>query len=109
MADLAVSRATEAAPLGSVAADGRGRERREQPPGQRRRRDSNASPELAAALERGAEAVSAVYEQAPDGSPQVRIVDRATGETIEVLTPAELQALAASNGLPPGLLLSAAS
>lgn len=53
--------------------------------------------------------MQARYEQDADGNPLIRIVDAERGETIAVLTPEELQELAAQTGLPPGLLIRTTS
>lgn len=104
MSELSVARASDTTPLVAVGADGR-RAHHEQPSEEHgERREPSASPELALAL-RGHASVSAAYEQGPDGAPLIRIVDRTRNETIALLTPEELQQLAAPTGLPPGLLM----
>ena len=106
MADLAITRNAESQRLAGVSAEGQGGERRETQPDAKRSRRQPASPELAVAL---GEAVTAVYEEGPDGTPLIRLIDRERGETVALLTPAELQALTAETGLPPGLLMRVAS
>lgn len=67
--------------------------------------------ELAVALaasDRG-DALSARYEVSAEGAPLVRIVDRVRNETVALVTPEELKALAEDTGLPPGLLLRVSS
>lgn len=106
MADLTVSRPSESQRLAGVAADGRGSDHHEPPPEQKRRERQSYSPELAIAL---GEAVTAVFEEGPDGRPMIRIIDRERGETVAFVTPEELLAMTAETGLPPGLLMRAAS
>ena len=67
--------------------------------------------ELAVALaesDRG-ETLAAHYEVDADGAPLIRIVDRARDETVALITPEELKALAQDTGLPPGLLVRVSS
>jgi hypothetical protein len=106
MADLAVSRPSESQRLAGVAADGRGGEHRDPPPEQKRKWRQPDSPELAIAL---GGAVTAVFEEGPDGQPMIRIIDRERGETVALVTPEELRAMTAGTGLPPGLLMRATS
>jgi hypothetical protein len=68
-----------------------------------------AAPELARALSEDGRALEARYELDAAGEPRIRIVDGARGETVAVLTPEELRALAEQTGLPPGLLLRTSS
>lgn len=112
MAELRVTRQAEASrTVPGVAADGRGGEPpREQPSGERQPRREGAAPELAAALSGdGKTAVTAIYELGADGAPRIRIVESERGETVAILTPQELRAMAASTGLPPGILVRATS
>ncbi|MEZ4502235.1 MAG: hypothetical protein R3C39_06395 [Dehalococcoidia bacterium] len=89
-----------------ASSDGGGRQRHhDRDPDQPSHRAPSAAPELALALAAEDAEVSAVYEEDEAGAPRIRIVDRANGETVALLTPAELQALAATAELPPGLLL----
>ena len=106
MADLTIARSSESQRLAGVAADGRGEQHREPPPEQKRQRRQAASPELAVAL---GEAVTAVYEEGPDGQPMIRIIDRERGDTVALVTPEELRAMTAETGLPPGMLMRVAS
>ncbi|MSQ36304.1 MAG: hypothetical protein EXR63_04080 [Dehalococcoidia bacterium] len=79
-------------------------------PRQRRPRPDGGAPELALALAEGDRGtLEAHYEQDAAGEPRIRIVDAARGETVAVLSPEELRALAEQTGLPPGLLLRATS
>jgi len=67
--------------------------------------------ELAVALaesDRG-EALRASYELGSNGEPLIRIVDHLRNETVALITPDELKALAEDTGLPPGLLLRVSS
>lgn len=88
-----------------------GQERREGGPGRDGERDDARSPggreELAVAFDDPARSLAAHFEQAEDGSPQVRILDRVSGQTVAVLTPDELRAMAEQTGLPSGLLFQA--
>jgi hypothetical protein len=106
MADLAITRPIESQRLAGVAADGRGADHREPPPEQKRPRRQPASPELAVAL---GGAVSASYEEGPDGQVMIRIIDNERGETVALITPEELRAMTAETGLPPGMLMRVAS
>lgn len=111
MSDLRVPSVPESARIvASVASDGGGQpQHREREPEEGQRRRPPPAPELAAALSEGGLAVEARWEQADDGSPRVRIVDRDSGDTVSLLTPEELHALASSAALPPGLLLQAST
>lgn len=107
MADLRVTRSDDASrQVAGVTSDGDGQEQRR---GQEQPRERGAAPgaeELAVAFaEDGRAAIEARYEQDADGNPRIRIVDRESGETIAVVTPEELRALAEQTGLPPGLLI----
>ena len=53
--------------------------------------------------------MEAHYEQDDDGTPLIRIVDRERDETVAIVTPEELRAMAEQTGLPPGLLLHTAT
>ena len=64
--------------------------------------------ELAVALD-GRTQLGARFEQGVDGQPLVRIIDKERGETVALLTPEELRALAEQTGLPPGMLVQLAS
>ena len=89
-----------------ASSDGGGRQRHhDREPDQPPHRAPVAAPELALALAADGAEVAAVYEEDEAGQPRIRIVDRARGETVALLTPSELQALAATTELPPGLLL----
>ena len=112
MADLRVSNTPDGSrQVAGVASDGS----RQQPDrhGQgepERRQPAPGAEELAVALtEDGRTAMEARYEQDADGNALIRIVDVERGETIAVLTPEELRELTEQTGLPPGLLLRAAS
>ena len=106
MSDLAVTRPSESQRLTAVAADGHGAEHHEPPPEQKRERRVPSSPELALAL---GEAVTAVFEEGPEGQPLIRIIDRERGETVALVTPEELREMTAGTGLPPGMLMRVAS
>ncbi|MDA0271025.1 MAG: hypothetical protein O2798_09675 [Chloroflexi bacterium] len=90
---------------GVAPASGEQRHQREQ----RERQDDpppRGAEELALALDEGRRAhLVAHFEQDADGAPLVRIVDRDRGETVAVMTPEELRAVAEQTGLPTGLLL----
>jgi len=67
--------------------------------------------ELAVALsesDRG-ESLTARFELGSEGEPLIRITDRSRNETVALITPEELKALAEDTGLPPGLLLRVSS
>ncbi|MDP2326720.1 MAG: hypothetical protein Q8M79_01380 [Dehalococcoidia bacterium] len=82
---------------------GRREHEEEQPP-------ARGAEELAVALDEGRRAhLAARFEQDADGMPLVRIIDRDRGETVAVLTPEELRALAEQTGLPSGLLFQGRS
>jgi hypothetical protein len=81
--------------------DGQPRERHEAAPG---------AEELAVALAgSGRSALAAQFTQDAEGNALIRIVDRARGDTVAVVSPEELRELAERTGLPPGLLVRAAS
>ena len=82
----------------------------ERQPEHRRRHSAPGAEELALALtEDGRTAMEAHYEQDDDGTPLIRIVDRERDETVAIVTPEELRAMAEQTGLPPGLLLHIAT
>lgn len=62
--------------------------------------------ELAIALGQPA-TVQARLEYDPDGRPLARVIDRRHGETVALLTLAELQELTEATGLPPGMFIRA--
>lgn len=110
MAEVRVDRPAYVPPLGVPGAsedrprhqgdrDG-GRERRDTP-------DSGGREELAVALDEGGRSLRAQFEEGSEGEARVRILDRATGGTIAVLTPDELREMAEQTGLPAGLLFQA--
>jgi len=111
VADLRVQRPEPAADRPqSVSRDGAsaGRGEGEQPHADER---PAGAEELAVALaesDRG-DALTASYEVGAEGEPLIRIVDRVRGETVALITPEELKALAEDTGLPPGLLLRVSS
>ncbi len=112
MADLRVTPASDGARrLTPVASEGRRQQDEHQQQGEGERRHSPpGAEELAVALSgEGRASMQARYEQDADGNPLIRIVDAERGETIAVLTPEELQELAAQTGLPPGLLIRTTS
>jgi hypothetical protein len=109
MAEMRVERAPSQGGLEAVSPD----QRRQREP-QQERRDSHeerrGSEELAVALqEHGRGPMVARFEQDAEGQPLVRIVDREHGDTIALLTPDELRALAERTGLPTGLLVQVVS
>lgn len=65
--------------------------------------------ELAVALHRSGRRMVAHLEFDAEGQAVVRIVDRERGETVALLTPDELRAMAEQTGLPAGLLLQIAT
>ncbi|MQA00605.1 MAG: hypothetical protein GEU80_14955 [Dehalococcoidia bacterium] len=74
------------------------------------RRQRSGAEELSLALIDGARGhLEARFEQDAEGHARIRIVDRERGETVAVLTPEELRALAEQTGLPPGLLVQTSS
>lgn len=110
MADLRVDQAAgnpqRPAPVSGEGAGGRERQQaRERSP---RRRPG--AEELAVALsesDRGE--LTAHYEQSEDGVGMIHIVDSESGETVAIITPEELRAMAEATGLPAGLLVEVAS
>lgn len=112
MADLRVQKPDSTADRAqAVSRDGgSGSRPREETPQHSDERLAGAE-ELALALaesERGQE-LTARYELGDDGEPLIRIVDRARGETVALVSPEELKALAEDTGLPPGLLVHVTS
>lgn len=81
------------------------RQQQQQPGGGKSRPGAE---ELAVALD-GRQQLAARFEQDADGQPLVRIYDRERGETVALLTPEELRALAEQTGLPRGMLLHISS
>src|SRR6476620_5349380 len=74
-----------------------------------RHQEAPGAEELAVALsEDGRAAMEAHYEEDAEGNPRIRIVDTERSETVAVVTPEELRALAERTGLPPGLLVRTA-
>ncbi|MDA0351562.1 MAG: hypothetical protein O3A10_05025 [Chloroflexi bacterium] len=53
--------------------------------------------------------MTARFELGSEGEPLIRITDRSRNETVALITPEELKALAEDTGLPPGLLLRVSS
>lgn len=93
-----------------VGPDAQGGGHQHEPHERKRPAAGGGAPELALALaksDRGE--LEARYEVGAGGEPRIRIVDARRGETVAVLTPEELSALAEQAGLPPGLLLRATS
>lgn len=94
-----------------VPGDGTGSGGRHADDAPRHQETAAGAEELAVALaesDRG-DALTAHYEVSAEGEPLVRIVDRARNETVALVTPEELKALAEDTGLPPGLLLRVSS
>ncbi len=84
----------------------RGGNPQQQPGGGRSRPGAE---ELAVALD-GRGQLSARFELDAEGQPLVRVFDRERGETVALLTPEELRALAErTGGLPPGMLVHLSS
>lgn len=112
MADLRIEHGAQPYGPAAVAADQR---RGDGGGGRRGRRDSEGPPpagveELAIALrEEGRKRLVARLVTDESGEVRVRIVDTDRDETVAVLTPEELRAMAAQTGLPAGLLLQAES
>lgn len=114
MADLRIDRASDQPrDVPSVSADGRQRGEHDGASDRQPSRQRDARPgaeELAIALSTDGHAtVSAQLEHGDDGEPLIRVVDSERGETVAVVTPEELRALAEQTGLPPGLLIQTAS
>ena len=112
MADLRVHQSDTATerPL-AVSRDGASPQRGGEQQTSERHHEPTGAEELAVALaesDRG-ETLMARFEVDEHGEPLIRIVDRARDETVALITPEELKALAEDTGLPPGLLLQAAS
>ena len=100
----------------SISADQRRRGEERQPPQQGGGQERPGAEELALALDGslagsfdGRSRLSARFEQDADGQPLVRILDAERGETVALLTPEELRALAEQTGLPPGMLVRLSS
>jgi hypothetical protein len=108
MADVRVDRSTQLPPAGVPAASGEQRRQRD-PHGQPKERQPGGREELAVALGEPGRVLRAHLEDGPDGEPIVRVVDQTRNETVAVLTPEELGALAEQTGLPAGLLFQARS
>lgn len=112
MADLRIEQGVPPFGPAAVAADQR---QGNDGGGRRGRRNSEGSPpagmeELAVALrEEGRKHLAARLVTDESGEVRVRIVDTDRDETVAVLTPEELRAMAAQTGLPAGLLLQAQS
>jgi hypothetical protein len=110
MTDMRVDR-TNGVP--EIGVPGASEDRRREGGGSEQRRQPQDRPggreELAVALGEPGRTLRAELEQDADGELLVRVVDRARGEVVAVLTPAELQALADQTGLPSGLLFQARS
>jgi hypothetical protein len=112
MADLKIERGPAAIGPAAVTpeqrrGDGHGEARRERQEAEER---TPGVEELAVALrEEGRKHLVARLVTDESGETRVRIVDTERDETVAVLTPDELRALAAQTGLPPGLLLQARS
>jgi hypothetical protein len=110
MADVRVDGPAYIPPVGVPAAS---EDRRRQQGGQQQRDDRERQPggreELAVALDESGRSLAARLEIDEDGQPIVRVVDRAGGHTVAVLTPEELRTLAEQTGLPSGLLFQARS
>jgi hypothetical protein len=110
MADVRVDGPGYIPPVGVPAAS---EERRRQQGGQHQQRDperrAGGREELAVALDETGRALSAQLEIDADGQAIVRVVDRADGQTVAILTPEELRSLAEQTGLPSGLLFQARS
>ena len=112
MADLRVTGTPEhSRQVTQVSSEGsRDPSQNERQPQHRQRRSAPGAEELALALmDDGRTAIEAHYEQDEDGNALIRIVDRERGETVALVTPEELRAMAEQTGLPPGLLLHTAT
>ena len=108
MADLRIQQVInrQPAPINPDAGSAGSHREREEP---RREATHPGAEELALALARdGRAAIEAHYEEDEAGNPHIRIVDAQSGETVAMMSPAELRALAEQTGLPPGLLLRTA-
>lgn len=110
MADLRVAQAAtnqqRPAPVPGEGADSRERQQGHE----RRRRPRPGAEELAVALSASDDAdLTAHYEQSEDGAALIHIVDGKSGETVAIVTPEELRAMAEATGLPAGLLVEVAS
>ena len=109
MADVRVDRSNQLPPPGVPAISGEQRRQRQDQHGEQRERRPGGREELAVAFDEPGRALAALLEDGPDGEPVVRVVDRADGQPVAVLTPAELRAIAEQTGLPSGLLFQARS
>lgn len=89
-----------------VLPDGQGRQRHDAHDERRHEPGSTGAEELAVALsDGGAGSLIARYEVDAEGVVRIRIIDASRGQTVAVVTPEELRALAERTGLPPGLLI----
>ena len=110
MADLRVDQAAanqqRPAPVSGEGAGNRERQQgRERYP-----RPRPGAEELAVALSESDRAeLTAHYEPSEDGAGLIHIIDNKSGETVAILTPEELRAMAETTGLPAGLLVEVAS
>jgi hypothetical protein len=105
MVDLRIQQSAmpQPAPVASDGQNGGARREQQQP---RRQREHPGAEELALALaEDGRSAMEAHYEEDADGTPRIRILDTARGETVAVVTPDEIRLLSEHIGLPAGLLV----
>ena len=112
MTDLRVQHSESAPerPL-SVSRDGSGSQRQPGQEATQQQPQSRGAEELAVALaesDRG-DSLTAQFELDERGNPLIRITDRARHETVALITPEELKALAEDTGLPPGLLVQVSS
>ena len=112
MADLRVDQtATNQQRPAPVSGEGAGNRERQQGR-ERSTRPRPGAEELAVALsEADRTELTAHYEPSEDGDGDglIHIVDNKTGETVAILTPEELRAMAETTGLPAGLLVEVAS
>ncbi|MEX1023054.1 MAG: hypothetical protein WD058_07880 [Dehalococcoidia bacterium] len=110
MADVRVDRPAHIPAVGVPgASEDRPRQQRDEHPQRDPDRRPGGREELAVVLGEPGRALAAHLETDADGAPVVRIVDRVGGETVAVVTPEELRAMAEHTGLPPGLLFQARS
>ncbi len=110
MADLRVDQtATNQQRPAPVSGEGAGNGERQQGR-ERSPRPRPGAEELAVALsESDRTELSAHYEPGEDGEGLIYIIDNKSGETVAILTPEELRAMAETTGLPAGLLVEVAS
>lgn len=110
MADLRVDQtATNQQRPAPVSGEGAGNRERQQGR-ERSPRPRPGAEELAVALsESDRTELTAHYEPSEDGAGLIHIIDNKSGETIAILTPEELRAMAETTGLPAGLLVEVAS